>query len=227
MGGDPEVIVGIVESLWFSVALVAAGVFYLIFVGEPERGVRRHPAWSAAAWTALALVLGMLAFAPVYGSIELYIRNQIIRREAGVPSGTPSDPSAPGNQKPVFGAPRNLTQGQQKILYVGALKLTKLIPQLMLTYISSDNESYQYMANFQQMLKQAGIQVSLGEQLPEGQDQSGLMIVVPDPDKISEPAERLRELLVDMDLKPKFVARPQRFGSNPLILFIGPRPVQL
>jgi hypothetical protein len=107
------------------------------------------------------------------------------------------------------------------------LKLTKLIPKLTLTYISSDNESYGYVTNFMQMLKQAGIEVILQEELPEGQDQYGVMIAVPDPDKRSEPAERLRELLVDMDLRPKFIAQPERFKGNPLILFIGPRQVQL
>jgi hypothetical protein len=226
MGGDPEIIVGIIESVWFSVILVAGGVLYLIFVGESDKSIRRHPAWPVVAWSILSIFILSVAFVPLYGALEIYIREQVIKRVAGVPSGTPSDPDSSENQKPLFGSPRGLTPSQQRILYAGALNLKTQIPNLPLTYISSDNESYQYMTKFQEMLKVAGIQTPLSEELPDG-DQFGVMIAVPDVDKVSEGPEKLRELLVDMDLKPKFISLPANLRNNAVVLFIGPRPMQI
>jgi hypothetical protein len=69
MGGEPEMIATLVESPWFSFGLVAAGVTYLIFVGEPKEGVQRHPWWPIVGWSIFSLCLLGIVSVIGYGSI--------------------------------------------------------------------------------------------------------------------------------------------------------------
>jgi hypothetical protein len=69
LGGEPEMIAAIVESPWSSFALVLGGVAYLIFVGEPEKGVQCHYWWPIVGWSIVSLCLLGIVLVIGYGSI--------------------------------------------------------------------------------------------------------------------------------------------------------------
>lgn len=74
IGGSPALIASIVSSVWFSVALVAAGVVYLIFVGEPGRGVQRQRWWSAIGWGIFVLSFAGMVGTATVGYVVLQVR---------------------------------------------------------------------------------------------------------------------------------------------------------
>jgi hypothetical protein len=73
LGAEPELLAALVESPWFSTALVVAGVGYLIFVGEPDGKVQRHPAWPIAAWSIVAICAALVFSVIGYGYFQLRV----------------------------------------------------------------------------------------------------------------------------------------------------------
>jgi len=69
MGGDPALLASLVESSLFSVALIVAGLTYVIFIGEPEQGVQRHPWWPYIGWSVFGLCLTAMIVTAGYGAI--------------------------------------------------------------------------------------------------------------------------------------------------------------
>jgi hypothetical protein len=77
MGGEPEAIVTIIQSPLFSVALVIAGVTYLIFVGEPQQGTQRHPAWPIIGYSVAGICLTAMISVFLWGQYNLSIKQQV------------------------------------------------------------------------------------------------------------------------------------------------------
>jgi len=71
LGGEPRVLIDLITSNWYANSLLTIGVLYVIFIGEPHRGVLRHPAWRIIGWSVAGLCLagvtaaGFLAAAQV------------------------------------------------------------------------------------------------------------------------------------------------------------------
>jgi hypothetical protein len=69
LGGEPEMIAAVVESPWFSATLVIGGVGYLVFVGEPKKGVQRQPWWPIIGWSVFGICLLGTVSVIAYGSV--------------------------------------------------------------------------------------------------------------------------------------------------------------
>ena len=59
--GNFAVLPSIVASPYFSVGLLIIGLAYLVFVGEPKRGVQRHAWWPYVGWISIG-VFGLVIF---------------------------------------------------------------------------------------------------------------------------------------------------------------------
>jgi len=46
-----------VPSQWVGLIMVAVGLLYVIFIGEPNKGVQRHPFWPYLAWSVVAICI--------------------------------------------------------------------------------------------------------------------------------------------------------------------------
>lgn len=227
LGGTPPMLVSAILSPWFSVALVLGGAAYIVFIGEPQRGVQRHPWWPYIGWITFGLCLTTMIVFLVAGATEFYIRREIAKGIAGIPRETPSNITSPGNQRPLVGAPRALTPDQQRLIYLQAARMKDELPALIIAYTQSDNESLQYANQLQRILIRAGIQVDLAVQFPRGPEEDGVMIAVQDPSSPNKTAQRLRTILEVAEIQTKFIRTAPAFGPNPIMLFIGPLPLLL
>lgn len=66
-----------IASPYFSVGLVAAGVAWLLFVGEPQKGVQRHAWLPYLGWGLFAVCLTAVVVTAGWGAIQFYIREKI------------------------------------------------------------------------------------------------------------------------------------------------------
>jgi hypothetical protein len=67
----------IIASPYFSPALIAIGLGYLALVGEPKRGVQRHPWWPYIGWIAFVLCATAMFVTTVVGYVQLSIQRQV------------------------------------------------------------------------------------------------------------------------------------------------------
>jgi len=67
----------IISSPYFSPALVAIGLLYLGLVGEPERGIQRHPRWSYIGWVAFGFCATAIFVTTIVGYVQLSIQRQV------------------------------------------------------------------------------------------------------------------------------------------------------
>lgn len=88
LGGEPEMISQLIQSYWFSFGLIAAGVAYLVFVGEPEKGVQRQPWWPIVGWISVSICISLVVAMTCYGYFQYRIieeagkQTDIVRRQA-------------------------------------------------------------------------------------------------------------------------------------------------
>jgi hypothetical protein len=67
----------VISSPFFSPALIATGLGYLALVGEPRRGVQRHPWWPYIGWIAFGICATGIFITTVVGFVELSIQRQV------------------------------------------------------------------------------------------------------------------------------------------------------
>lgn len=79
-GGSMSILATALASPFFNAGLAGFGVLWMLFVGEPARGVRRHPAWLAAGWLTLALVIGAMGAVAVNGYVNIRVQEEIAQR---------------------------------------------------------------------------------------------------------------------------------------------------
>jgi hypothetical protein len=227
MGGDIGTVASLIESSIFSVVLVLAGLAYVIFVGEPEKGVQRHPWWPYIGWSVFGLCFTAMIVTAGYGAIEIYVRTQIDKgialnsRDRIVPA-----PDRP--QAPVYTDARGLTPNQIRILSNEADKIKSLIPNLRITTPPRDNEPYVYRRQFDELFTRVGINVAYGDETPRGLDEEGVMIAAKDVNNLSKPAQKVREMFELASIPTKIISLPSTFDGQDFglgfVLFIGPRP---
>lgn len=73
LGSEPAMLVSALESPIFSIALIAGGVGYLIFVGEPKAGTVRHRWWPVVGWSIAAICLAVIVSVFGYGYFQLRV----------------------------------------------------------------------------------------------------------------------------------------------------------
>jgi hypothetical protein len=224
MGGSAAMIASVISSWQFSVALIALGLGYTVFIGEPTRGVQRHTWWPYVAACVFFICVATMASVAIYGAYELELRKAHAAGAAGIARDTsPSNPQTPGNQRPLVGQARGLTSDQQRLIYVEAAKLKDELASLLVTYTPTDNESLNYANQLQRILIRSGIQAQLTDQFPRGPEEEGVMIAVQSPESPPAVAYNLRTVLEIADIHTTFIKVPPRYGQTPIILFVGPQ----
>jgi hypothetical protein len=222
MGGYMGTMATVAASPYFNVGLSAFGVAWLIFIGEPVRGVQRDPRWRYVGWGIFAICLTAIIVTAGYGAIEIYIREEIATRQATIlHDGTiPNAPPQPAD--PAFLYRRRLSSDQFRALVQEGRKLKPFFPSLLVTIAPRGRRSGHPEIRFR-----GGITINEANQVPEGPDQTGVMIAIPDIHNPPEDAEHLRQALEIIGIIPKYITTPaDRLGAkNAPILFIGPRPI--
>jgi len=84
MGGLLSHVAAVFAWPYFSYVLLFAGFAYLIFVGEPARGVQRHPWWPYLAGSVFSLCVTAMVVTAGWGAIQVYIQREISHRDAEI-----------------------------------------------------------------------------------------------------------------------------------------------
>lgn len=71
----------VISSPYFSVGLALAGVAWLVFVGEPEKGVQRHRWLPYLGWGFVSLCLTAIVVTGGWGAVQIYIAKEVSRRD--------------------------------------------------------------------------------------------------------------------------------------------------
>lgn len=66
-----------IGSPYFGIGLVAAGISWLIFVGEPQRGVQRHNWLPYLGWSIVALCFTAIVVTSGWGAIQIYTNEKV------------------------------------------------------------------------------------------------------------------------------------------------------
>jgi hypothetical protein len=230
MGGSVALVVSIISSWEFGLALIVVGVTYTVFVGEPQAGVQRHPALPYVAASVFAICAALLGGFAIYGEYEAQLRKAYAEGASGIPrNSSPANPRSEGNQRPLYSdSPRSLTPDQQRLLIAEGGRLHNELSGLPITYLDTDMEAYGYASSFNSTFARAAIQTGgvSGQELGEP-DREGIMIEVPDKNSPPAAALKLQELLLVADIQAPIVNTLPRFAAiRPLTLFVGPRPLQ-
>jgi hypothetical protein len=195
MGGHMGTIATVVASPYFNFGLSAFGVAWLIFIGEPVRGVQRDPRWRYVGWSIFAICLTAIIVTAGYGAIEIYIREEIATRQATIlhDATNPNAPTQPTD--PTFTYRRRLSPDQFRALVQEGPKLKPLFPSLLVTIAPGDGEADTLRLDIVDALIRGGITINEANQIPEGPGETGVMIAVPDIHNPPEDAEHLRQAL--------------------------------
>jgi hypothetical protein len=79
-GGKMSVLASAIASPYFSPALAAAGLIWVLFVGEP-RGVQRHHWLRYVGWSVFLICATTVVSVAAYGALEVYIQEQVSSRD--------------------------------------------------------------------------------------------------------------------------------------------------
>ena len=229
MGGTTGKAAAIVSSWQFSFALIVGGILYLVFVGEPEAGVQRHPALPYFAISVVAICLAAIVSIVAYGWFELKMREAYADGAAGVPrNSSPANPQTPSNQRPLYAdAARSLTPNQERILITEGARVRGEIGSFLITYLDTDGESQVYARSLLTALKRAAINTGFGAQSMDDPSDEGVVIEVDDPKAPPPAAVQFQRLLFLADIQTRFVQdKVFAAGTQPFVVFVGPRPIQ-
>lgn len=230
MGGSVALAATILSSWQFSLALIVVGLTYIIFVGEPEAGVKRHPSLPYIASAVLFICIAAMGSIAIYGWYELQIRNAYADGSNGIPRNeSPANRQSTSNQRPLYpDGQRLLTPDQQRILITQGGKMHKELGKFLVGYLSTDGDAVQYSSSFQIAFSHAAIDSELiGLKVLGDPSEEGLLIFVADKSAPPPEAKKLEELLTLADIPVRF-ATSTMFNSKalPVVLFVGPRPIQ-
>lgn len=228
MGGTPALIASIVSSWQFSFALIAIGLIYTVFVGEPEQGVQRHTWWPYVAASIFFICLTAMGLLAIYGAYEVQLRKAYAAGAAGMSRGSsPANPKTDGNQRSLHSAARVLMPDQQRILISEGSELHSVLSGMTITYFETDMEAFSYASALRATFALAAIKTGniLEQELGEP-NRSGVMIEVADKNNPPPSAIKLQQLLLIADIHADFVNTVPRFQNNPMVLFVGPLPIQ-
>jgi hypothetical protein len=76
-GGYLGMVAAVIASPYFSPGLVLAGLAYLLLVGEPKKGVQRHPWWPYIGWSIVSLCFAATVITAIIGGVQITIKQQV------------------------------------------------------------------------------------------------------------------------------------------------------
>jgi hypothetical protein len=228
MGGYTGTVAAVLASPYFAPGLAGAAVLYLIFVGEPKKGVQRHSFWPYAAWIVLIICVGALALTAGWGAIEIYVRREANKIALGIPRGAPGETNASIPQAPLYSDAWGPTSDQFKILLTELPKLKPYVKNVWLSSASSDSQAGAYLIPLMQVLDRSGLSFGTFTQSPRDPSEEGLMLAVPDISNPSIGAQKVREAFEVANIHLRLIALPDSLKSpdRDFVIFIGPRPIK-
>jgi hypothetical protein len=195
-GGFLAMVAGILEWPYFSPALGIVGVLYLLLVGQPRKGVQRHPLLPIIGWISFAVCCSAIIVTAGYGAVEIYIRTEIAKGISGIPRGTPGETNTNRPQTPIYADGYDLYPDQIRILIQEFTKLQERIPIIYFAKVLGDNTSNSVQAQMEDIFRRSGIgNVQRISQSPRGLAEEGLMISVHDLNNIPIIAQKVREAI--------------------------------
>ena len=79
-GGYTAVAATVIASPYSSLGLAAAGVLWMLFVGEPQKGVQRHHWLPYLGWAIFGICFSAVVVTAGWGAIQVYIQSQISQK---------------------------------------------------------------------------------------------------------------------------------------------------
>ncbi len=237
MGGTPAMIASVLSSTWTSVALVVAGIGYIVLVGEPEKGVQRHHWWPYVGWAIFAFSVASMVSVVIYGANELFIRKEIAKGIVGIPRNTPDENNPNRPQIPLETGDRSIQPDQFRILMVEFNKIRDSLPILNVCTTESDQESLVLRQQFFVLLNRSGVVWSQCGLVPSGPDDVGFIIYVASLEKIPPAAEQFREALEIANMHPQIkeignqnkimqLENMIRNAASGFVFYIAPKPIR-
>lgn len=219
-----------VSSPYFGPALLVAGLGWILFVGEPAKGVQRHHWLRYIGWSVIAVCVTAIIVTATYGWFELKLRQTYDEGAAGVPRGGAPDAIDPNRPQTPFAAANwgTVTPDQKRILVQELPKLPLKTRRVDFFSVPNDNVGWQYWHQFNDVFQRSGIAAPRNDQLPRGLDEEGLMLEVRDKSDIPEAAQKLLEAFKIASIEIKLIEAPKAFlGANvEFAVFIGPAPIR-
>jgi hypothetical protein len=225
-GGYVAYAAAIVSSPYFGPALLAAGLAWILFVGEPAKGVQRHHWMRYVGWAVIAICVTAIIVTATYGWFELRLRQAYAEGAAGVPRGTPDAPNRP--QLPFTTNWGSLSPDQMRILIQELPRLRLTTPRIDFFSVPNDNIGWQYWHQFNDAFQRSGIAAPRSDQLPRGPEEEGLMLEVRDKGNIPEAAQKLLEAFAIANVKIRVIEAPKGLlgSGTEFAVFIGPAPIR-
>jgi hypothetical protein len=232
MGGTPAMIASVVSSIWTSITLIALGIAYIVFIGEPQKGVQRHHAWPYVGWAIFAVSLVCMVGVAGYGAAELFIRKEIAKGIAGVPR--ESSPGNPILQKPINTKAISIQPNQIRILMKELPKIKDLVKIVTIARFSAASETSYITNQLFETFERAGISVRIMSEGVHDINDHGLIIQIEDITNIPNSAQKLWEAfdVADIQMEPGKIPDDLigQFGSGkPLgefIIYVAPSEVE-
>jgi hypothetical protein len=228
LGATTALVTTIILWPWTGIILIAAGVLYVIFVGEPPAGVQRHHGWQYVGWAIVAFVFVSMAIPAIYGAIELHIRTEIAKGIAGAPrDASPAENNPAHPQRPLTQQSRDLQPDQTRILIEELPKLRPFMKEIYIAYAPFDGETQAIAAQYDKIFERSGIHPNSLSRAPNGPEDQGLIILVYDKSKIPEAAQKLMEVFAMADIHTVIHdGIPSNYiAGNNFVLFIAPARV--
>jgi hypothetical protein len=207
-GGYTGKVAPFIASPYFSVVMVAIGVLWLAYVGEPRHA--RRAAWLPYfGWALVSLCFVTISITIIWGAIEIYVRDQVASRQATILHDATNPSAKPSPPDPTFYFQRRLSPDQFREFVLQAAKLKPETSSVLIEIPPGNNEAWALQKDFADAFVRAGITPALTNRTPDGPDQTGVMIVVPDPQNPPKIADNLRDALLLIGIVPKFIVQTE------------------
>ena len=228
MGGAMAQVASAITSPWFTPAATIAAVLWILFMGEPRRGVVRHPRWAVIGWIAAGAFFTAIAATVLWGAGELYIRSEIAKGIAGVPRGaSPAEKIPVKPQRPLhFGVNQTLQPDQLRLLKDEIPKIQDILHDMSIAIAPPAAGPRIDFNAFQMIFARSGVDPTVSGIVLRGPDDQGLIIFVNDLNGTPHSAQKFAEVLTMADVKYVMRADPKFPGVSAThwVLFFGPVP---
>jgi hypothetical protein len=227
-GGYVAMAALVVGSPYFGPGLLAFGLLWILFVGEPSKGVQRHHGLRYIGWSVFSVCLAAVAISAVTGWFELKQREAYASGAAGIPRNTPDTNNPNRPQTPFHNENWGLTPDQLRILLTEFSNLKPYVKIVWLSYASTDNQASAYVGPLQQLLDRSGLSFGTFYESPRDISEEGLMLSVPDINNLSVGAQKIREAFAVANIRLRLITLPENLRSpdRDFAIFIGPRPIK-
>jgi|SRR5271165_6352371 len=227
MGGTPAMLANVLLSPLTSVGMIAIGISYVVFVGEPEKGVQRHVWWPYVGWAIFAISLISMVGIVGYGALEFALRRAYDEGAAGIARGTPdvNTPSHP--QRPLSIQTRNLQPDQVRLLKEELPNLRLFMDHILIGYTNLDGETLTIANDYMRLFDRSGITPTLTIINPRGPEDEGLLVEVEDTNNIPLAVKKLLEAFDVANIKAaaRAVKDKKELFGNDFVLFVAPAHV--